>query len=587
MPLGTKEERIEKVVELFDWLEYTVFGASLLLCMLIGVWFGFIKKAGQDTVEGYMLGGKQMKLVPVALSLISSFISGITLLGVPAEVYEFGVLIMGAAAGMIINGIISSIVFVPVFYDLQLLSLYEYLELRFNRHVRKTASALYIFITLIWVALAVYVPALAMNLVTGLNVHFVTSISSLVCIFYTTVGGLKAVVWTDTLQSILMVGSLIVVMVAGTFHVGGLSKILEVSAEGGRLEFFDRMHLGLTDRMTFWSSVLGYSVFWTYATSNSSAMVQRFLSLPTKRLALQSLFWYVLGCVFFFSAACYIGLAMYTMYLDCDPITAGLAKKPEQVTPMFVLEAVGHIKGIPGLFLSGVFAAALSTMATAINALAALIYEDFIVMVLKKRPEDKVASRYMKWISLIIGIVTVCLVFLVEKLGAVLVISSMFGGAVAGIMLGIFTLGLLAPFANVTGAFWGFGVSAAYMAWTIVGFNYYSQNGVIKYQKLKFSVEKCLFNVTSAIEGPWDNSMKEEDVFPIYRLSIFWYSVVSFLITIVVGIVVSKLTGGRRSTFAEKKLFHPFVHKFLIKKDDIKLGDVNGYVEVPVQDAKV
>uniref|UniRef100_A0A146LI51 Sodium-coupled monocarboxylate transporter 2 n=1 Tax=Lygus hesperus TaxID=30085 RepID=A0A146LI51_LYGHE len=585
MLLGTKEERIEKVIELFDWMEYTVFGASLLACMLIGVWFGFIKKAGQDTVEGYMLGGKQMKLFPVSLSLISSFISGITLLGVPAEVYDFGILIMGAAVGMLINGIISAVFYVPVFYDLQLLSLYEYLELRFNRSVRKTASGLYIFTTLIWVALAVYVPALAMNLVTGLNVHAVTSIASLVCIFYTTVGGLKAVVWTDTLQSILMVGSLIVVMIAGTFHVGGLSKVLEVSAEGGRLEFFNKMNIGLTDRMTIWSSIFGYSVFWIYATSNSSAMVQRFLSLPTKRLALQSLFWYVVGCVFFFSSACYIGLAMYTMYKDCDPITAGLARKPEQVTPMFVLEAVGHIKGIPGLFLSGVFAAALSTMATAINAVAAIIYEDFIVALLKKRPQDKVASRYMKWTSLIIGIITVSLVFLVEKLGAVVVISSMFGGAVAGIMVGLFTLGILAPFANVTGAFWGFGVSAVYMAWTIIGFNYYNQSGVIKYKKLDFSTKECPFNVTSAAEV-WENQMKEEDVFPVYRLSIFWYSVVSFIMTMVIGIVVSKLTGGRESTVAEKKLFHPFVHKYLIKKDDIKLGDVNGYVEVPVQDPK-
>uniref|UniRef100_T1HMD2 Uncharacterized protein n=1 Tax=Rhodnius prolixus TaxID=13249 RepID=T1HMD2_RHOPR len=108
----------------FDYVEYAAFISMLLLSIFIGFYFGCIK-GGQNTVTGYLLGSKRMTVFPIIMSLVSTNISGITLLGMPTEVYMFGTQFVMSIVPAIVASIINVIAILPVFYKLQLISLYE------------------------------------------------------------------------------------------------------------------------------------------------------------------------------------------------------------------------------------------------------------------------------------------------------------------------------------------------------------------------------------------------------------------------------------------------------------------------------
>jgi solute carrier family 5 (sodium-coupled monocarboxylate transporter), member 8/12 len=205
---------------------------------LIGIYFGFISKTKQNNTKEYLLGGKSMNFFPIATSLIASHISGITLMSIPAEMYANGTQYAVMVIPAIVVGIALTFIYLPVFYELQLTSSFQYLEMRFDKSVRNVASFIYAISIIIFVPIIVYVPALAFSQVSGINLHVITFVTSLICVFYTTVGGLKAVVWTDTLQFLLMIGAIVCVIALGLQTTGGFQNVWEAAERGGRLTFF-------------------------------------------------------------------------------------------------------------------------------------------------------------------------------------------------------------------------------------------------------------------------------------------------------------------------------------------------------------
>jgi sodium-coupled monocarboxylate transporter 8/12 len=140
---------------------------------------------------------------------------------------------------MAILCVITVYVYLPVFYNLQIVSTYEYLERRFDNRTRLFASFLYAISVLLYLPIVVYIPALAFSAATGINVHFITPVVCGICIFYTTIGGLKAVVWTDTLQFTVTVGAIATVSVLGVKSAGGFMKVWNKALEGERLDIFE------------------------------------------------------------------------------------------------------------------------------------------------------------------------------------------------------------------------------------------------------------------------------------------------------------------------------------------------------------
>lgn len=153
--------------------------------------------------------------------------------------YSYGIQYWATAISGLIITIVTAYFFLPVFYDLQIISCFTYLERRFGQRVCSLASGIYTLAIVVHLPLLVYAPALAFSQVTGVNLYVITPITCVICIFYTTFGGLRAVVWTDTLQFGSMIGALFAVMYLGTSKLGGVSEVFKIADRGGRLIFFE------------------------------------------------------------------------------------------------------------------------------------------------------------------------------------------------------------------------------------------------------------------------------------------------------------------------------------------------------------
>lgn len=131
-------------------------------------------------------------------------------------------------------------------------------------------------------------------------------------------------------------------------------------------------------RTSFWTVSLGLTTMWISNLGVSQGCIQRFLAVPDFNVAKNSVIIFTIGLIFIKSCSCLIGLIMYANYEDCDPVTTGHVKKLDQILPYYVMDVAGRIPGLPGLFVSGIFSAALSTLSSSLNTLAGTLYEDFI-----------------------------------------------------------------------------------------------------------------------------------------------------------------------------------------------------------------
>ncbi|XP_017784798.1 PREDICTED: sodium-coupled monocarboxylate transporter 1-like [Nicrophorus vespilloides] len=557
----------EQVEKYFDVFDYIVFAAMLLISALIGVYFAFFAKVKQNTTSEYLMGSKTMGIFPISMSLIASYISGISILGIPAEMYTYGTQFWMIITSECLVSITMAVAYLPVFYTLQITSSYEYLNLRFNQTVRLLGSTLFLLKMLLYIPIVIYVPALAFSQVTGINLHLITPIVCIVCIFYTTLGGLKAVVWTDTIQTVVMFGALIVVIIMGNISIGGFEEVWSRNDAGGRLEFFN-LDWDPTIRHSFWTVSIGNYFGWLASCSINQAMVQRCLAMPSLASARVTIGILVIGIMILASMCCYMGLLIFASYHKCDPITRGSIAKSDQLLPYFVMKIAGAVPGLPGLFVSGVFSAALSSMSTGLNSMTGVIFEDLIKPHIKKPLSESHASFLMKVIVVLIGSICVGLVFLVEKMGALIQASGSLAAITAGPLLGIFTLGMFFPFANPKGALAGGILSGTLVGWISIGTQLKMANKEIIFPQKPVSVEGCNANwiaeyLSSAVINEGSSSKITEEPFFLYQLSYMYYTALGAIVAIIIGILVSYLTGCNKNRLIHKDLLSPVVHRFL------------------------
>ncbi|XP_047115209.1 sodium-coupled monocarboxylate transporter 1-like [Schistocerca piceifrons] len=546
---------------LFGWVDHLSFALMLGLSAAIGVYFGVFGRSKNTAQVDYLHGGKRMRVLPVAVSQVSSHISGITLMGVPAEVYLYGSVYGWICLSVIIFALITNYVFLPVFFDLQLTSTYEYLERRFSRTIRLFASGFFTLNLVLHMPLFVYMPAIALSQVSGISVHWITPLVCIVCIFYTMLGGLKAVVWTDFLQSGVTLAAFIAVLILGVVSAGGFAEVWRAADEGGRVSFFV-MTPDPFVRSSFWAVVIGATASFVGGCAVHQGMVQKFMSLPDLAACRKALAGFTFGIILMKVISVFSGFLLYATYRDCDPVKTHEVSRPDQLLPFYVMRVAGHVPGLPGLFVAGIFGAALSSMSGTLNALSATIYEDFLLPLMPKKKTDFLVNFIMQGIVLGVGIVTVGMVFIVERLGTILELGYSVGGVTNGALLGIFTLGMLVPSANTKGAIAGSLCGMTAVAILITGAQHATATGRVRYPPLPTSVEGCPSNVTASVHtaaAAAATSSSADDVPLVFRLSYMYYTVVGALIVVTVGWVVSRLTGPLKPGEIDPRLLAPQV----------------------------
>ncbi|XP_044535087.1 sodium-coupled monocarboxylate transporter 1-like [Gracilinanus agilis] len=466
--------------------------------------------------------------------------------------------------------IITAEVFLPVFYKLEITSTHEYLELRFNKHIRLCGTILFIFQTILYTGIVIYAPALALNQVTGFDLWGAIIVTGVVCTFYCTMGGFKAVIWTDVFQVGIMVAGLLSVIIQGAEIQGGISNILNDSYHGGRLNFWD-FNPNPLQRYSFWTIIIGGTFTSASIYGINQSQVQRYIACKSRFQAKMSLYinlvgqWTILACTVF------CGLAIYSRYHDCDPWTSKKISAPDQLMPYLVLDILRDYPGLPGLFVACVYGGTLSTVSSSINALALVTIEDLIKPHFQSLSE-KTLSWLLKGTSVLYGVLCIGMAALASLVGFLLQAAVSIFGVIGGPLLGLFSLGILAPFVNSMGAFVGLTAGFVIALWIGIGAQLYPP---LPERTLPLSLvtDGCNItdfhyqgNFTPTTEASFSTSNFQVHSAERTHLMDYWYSLsymhfstVGTLVTVLVGIIVSLLTGGRKQSLDDR---------FLLTKDD-------------------
>ncbi|CAK6974077.1 solute carrier family 5 member 6, partial [Scomber scombrus] len=341
----------------FTVADYVIFAILLAASMGIGLYYA-LSGGRQRTTQEFLLADRNMHCLPVSLSLIASFQSAVAIIGVPAEIYTHGTQYWFIGCAYILGLFIPAHVFIPVFYRLRLSSAYEYLELRFSKAVRICGTLTFIFQTVIYMGVCVYTPAFALNAVTGFELWGTVLATGLVCTLYTTLGGLKAVIWTDVFQTVVMFAGQLAVIVVGIQKTGGVSEVWRKAQEGNRISGLD-LNPDPTERHTFWTLGIGGIFLMLSLYGVNQSQVQRYISARTEKEAVRSCYMVFPSLQLALAMSCVMGLVMFARYCGEDHSDKLGTSSRDAMVIYFVMDMLQGLPGLPGLFVACLFSAAL------------------------------------------------------------------------------------------------------------------------------------------------------------------------------------------------------------------------------------
>ncbi|CAI9574473.1 unnamed protein product [Staurois parvus] len=527
----------------FTTVDYIIFALLLVLSSAIGLYYA-LSGGKQRTTQEFLLANRNMGFFPVALSLLATFQSAVAILGVPSEMYRFGTEYWFLGCSYVLGLLIPAYIFIPVFYRLRLTSTYEYLELRFNKAVRICGTITFIFQMVIYMGVVLYAPALAFYAVTGFSLWGVVLTMGLVCTLYTTLGGLKAVIWTDVIQTMVMFAGQLAVIIVGTAKVGGIKNVWQVAIDHHKISGVNLNPDPFT-RHSIWSLGIGGIFLMLSLYGVNQAQVQRYLSSRTEKEAIMSCY-AVFPCQqLVLALGCLTGLVMFAYDQKNNIFTPEIKAVPDQMVLHFVIDILQDFPGLPGLFVACLFSGALSTISSAFNSLATVTMEDLIKPHFPGLTESR-ATLMSKGLALGYGFLCLGMAYVSSLMGSVLQAALSIFGIVGGPLLGLFSLGFFFPFTNAIGAISGLIAGLVMAFWIGIG-SFVS--------RLPASSSSPLLNATSPPEvGNFTtavmttlltsgNATKRTGLQKFYSLSYMWYSAHNSTTVVIVGIIVSLLTG--------------------------------------------
>uniref|UniRef100_A0A8C2C9J8 Solute carrier family 5 member 5 n=1 Tax=Cyprinus carpio TaxID=7962 RepID=A0A8C2C9J8_CYPCA len=525
----------------FCLVDYVVFAAMLGVSVGIGLFQSLRKTPGHSNVDSFFTGGRGFSAVPVGLSLCASFMSAVQVLGVPSEAYLYGFKFLYMCLGQALNSLITAVLFVPVFYRLKITSSCQVWILSIFHFVLLVYFCTFVLFSTTFSSF--------LNQATGLNMWASLFSTGLICTFYTTVGGMKAVIWTDVFQIVVMLSGFIAVFIQGTILAGGPARVLEIANNGSRINFNDFV-IDPQRRYSFWSFTVGGTMVWLSMYGANQAQVQRYISCRTEKQAQLALLVNQVGLCLIVSSAATCGIVMFALYSSCDPLKTGRISAPDQYMPYLVLDIFRNHPGFPGLFLACAYSGTLSTVSTSINAMAAVTMEDIMKPWLITVSQRK-QLLLSKLLSLLYGLGCITMAALSSLLDwGVLQGSFTVMGVVNGPLLGAFVLGMFVPATNKPGVFSGVAVGFCLSLWLAVGSTIYPPTPQIM-GVLPTSAGHCLasnatLNSTITVtESSILSSSVPQDygLQNIYSISYLYFGALSTSAVVLVGVVVSYITG--------------------------------------------
>lgn len=492
------EGTVSVSARVFSTLDYVVLAAYLLPLLFIGYHFS----GRNETTEDFFLGGRRIPWWAAGLSIYATQLSAITFLAIPAKAYaEDWVFFVGNLCIVMVAAPVV-LFYLPFFRGLRVTTAYEYLERRFNLAVRLVGS--FAFIVLQWARLAIvlFLPALALAAVTGINVYVSILLMGLLCTVYTLLGGMRAVIWTDVIQAFVLLGGAIVSLALIVSRVdGGLVEVIRMA------DAADKFHIiNWSWDMTIaslWVVVIGNFLANLVPYTADQAVVQRYLTTRDEAQAARAVWTGALltvpTSVLFFG----VGTALFVFYRT-HPALLNPSVQTDATFSWFIAQQLPM--GLSGLVVSGVFAAAMSTLSSGINSIATALVIDFYGR-LQAHATDADRMRLARRFTVLVGTgatasALVLATWDIRSLWDVFLQSlGLFGGGLAG----LFALGIFTRRANAAGVLLGFFASAFVLylvqRHTAVHFFLYAGIGMISCIASGYVVSLLIPTGTRSVDG--------------------------------------------------------------------------------------
>lgn len=470
------------------------------LFTMVGIGYWFMKRESAASTEAYFRGSQRVPWWVAGLSIFATMLSAITFMAVPAKAYgeNFNAWIGQCSIILIVPLVV--IFYLPFFRRLNLTSAYEFMEQRFNLASRLVASALFMLFHLGRIAIVLYLPALALSSATDINIFVAILAIGVLCIVYTVMGGIEAVVWTDAIQAIVLVcGALLCLIIVVLRMEGGVGEIYEIASADSKLMVADWRTMDFSSATNSgWVIFLGFLFAGLPAYTAGQDVVQRYVTTATEKEAARAL-WFnipisVVGSFLFYA----LGTALYAFYKTQPDQLDVTLERTDGILPFFILQNLPV--GIAGLIVAAIFAAAQSTISSSLNSVATAFVTDFYGRVMKPTSDDKQRLRVARDVVVVLGVVGIGLAAWIAAGGMQSAFDAYntFIGMALGPVGGMFFLGVFAKRAGGSSAL----VGALVGFLTVLTIHFVRQAGAI-------------------------------DLWPVLN------GLISFVVTVVVGAVVS------------------------------------------------
>jgi solute:Na+ symporter, SSS family len=379
-----------------DWA--VLFGYFLVLAI---TGYFFSRKSNQTT-EDYFLGSRRMPPWAVAISIVATSLSAVTFISVPESAYLGDLTYLATNIGMIIAAIVIAFVFLPAFYQSRSASIYEFLETRFGSSSRKAASITFMIGRVLASGARIYAGAIpASILLFGLdkgtepsNLIIAIAILTIVGIAYTLAGGISSVIWSDVIQFGILIGAALVAIVLIINSINApLSEVihqLQTGAKdgGSKLTLFD-LSLDPSHSFSLPAIIIGFTLLGIGSYGTDQDLAQRMLTCKSAKAGARSIITGILLAVPTVAIFLIVGLLLWIIYQRPELTTLAADAPTGDSVKVFLHYIMTQIPpGVRGLMMAGLFAAGLSSLNSAINAMgAAFIADLYRPMVTAKNPD--------------------------------------------------------------------------------------------------------------------------------------------------------------------------------------------------------
>jgi SSS family transporter len=421
---------------------FTLLDLAVLLVYLVGTtWLGVWLGRDQKTARAYFVVDGVVPWWAILFSVVATETSAITFISIPGLAYSADLSFLQVATGYLLGRIVIGYTLLPRYYQGELVTAYALLERRFGIATRRFASITFMATRLFGDSVRLFATAIPIALIIGPIVapQYVTPLSvlliGLLTVLYTYHGGMKAVIWTDVVQTgVYLLGGFAAIYLLGKGVEGGWGSILDRAASAGKLRMIDT-YTGFDRPHTLWAGLLGGAFLSMASHGADQLIVQRLLASARLEDARKALIGSGIVVIAQFALFLFIGIGLWAFY---DSKAFG---KPDEIFPTFIVEVMPP--GLTGLVIAAILAAAMSTVSSSLNSLAAATTHDIYLPLTGRDPAEPGVFRAARiftlvWAALLIG---AALMYRAQGTPVVVVALSIasftYGGLLGGFFLGM------------------------------------------------------------------------------------------------------------------------------------------------------